>query len=158
MFLRKDITESRSNVRKSHCPVGLTNCTLKRSLKAVLMRNWNIPDPKALLWMTNRRSRCLQEIRSYSGLIRMSCAFEDGLEFTTSDNKFRHLLWQSNGKFNRMNFHNVSRVLRHNNPWKSGVFYMIIVFSLLNGAIYTDNERSGRSLSWACDYLALLLS
>jgi len=84
LFLSKDITKTRLNVRKSHCPLEMTNCTLKRSLKAVLTHNRNIPDPKALLWMTNRRSRCLQEIRSYSRLIRMS--------FTTFDNKFCYLL------------------------------------------------------------------
>jgi len=92
LFLSKDITKTRLNVRKSHCPLEMTNCTLKRSLKAVLTHIRNIPDPKALLWMTNRRSRCLQEIRSYSGLIRMSCASEDDLEFTTFDNKFCYLL------------------------------------------------------------------
>ncbi|KAI4492800.1 hypothetical protein M0804_002591 [Polistes exclamans] len=47
----------------------MTNCTLKRLLKAVPTHTRNRPDPKALLWMTNRCSRCLDEMRSSLGLI-----------------------------------------------------------------------------------------
>lgn len=53
---------------------------------SILTHSRNTPDPKALLQMTNHRSRCLEEARSYSGLT--SRTFEDGLEFTTSDINF----------------------------------------------------------------------
>lgn len=73
MLLEKDVGDA---WKKSQCPARMTNCSLKRSLKAVPTRTRNTLDPKALLWMTNRRSRCLDEVRSSLELIYVPRLFE----------------------------------------------------------------------------------
>lgn len=79
---------SLSDVRKSQCPVRMTNCTLKRSLKAVPTHTRNRPNPKALLWMTNRCSRCLDEMRSSLGLICLLVARPDRLAEASEKERF----------------------------------------------------------------------
>lgn len=73
------VRKGRWDAWKSQCPARMTNCSLKRSLKAVPTHTRNTVDPKALLWMTNRRSRCLDEVRSSLELIYVPRLFETSL-------------------------------------------------------------------------------